>query len=146
VVRVRARPIEQVLLIALVIMVAWKADAVHPRGALRADVLGCLRVDSAPTVAGASVNGHTTLSLIRLRKEREPHSSWARRVELSLGRTLAPRLRLSWVADSMTDTVRVIASDGFVGVTLRLRFESRRRSRAFLLWPLNTFVPLESSW
>jgi hypothetical protein len=114
-----------VLVMSLAVMIAWNAAAVHPRGALRADVLKCLHVDTAPTVIGANLTDRTSLSVIRLREERVPHSSWERRVELPPGRTLAPPWQLSWVADSMTDTVRVTASDGFVGATLRFAASSR---------------------
>lgn len=105
-------------LIALVVMVATQGDALRPRRGLRADVLGCVHVGNAPAVKAAHLSQFTTLTEIRLRREYQPHSTWARRVELPAGQTVHRTIRLSWRADSMTDTIRVTASDGFVGVTM----------------------------
>jgi hypothetical protein len=107
-----------VLLIALAVMVATKDDALQPRRRLRADVMGCLHVWNAPAVEAAHLTHFTTLSDIRLTSEFRPHSTWARRVEIPAEKALYPGIRLSWVADSMTDSIRVVASDGFVGVTM----------------------------
>ena len=106
------------LLIAIVTSVATKDDAIRPRRGLRADVLGCMHVSNAPAVEAAHLDQAASLTDIRLQGELQPHSTWLRRVALPAGQTVYRTINLGWAADSMTDTVRVIASDGFVGVTM----------------------------
>jgi hypothetical protein len=113
------------LLISLVVMSATKVDALRPRVRLRAEALGCLHVWNAPSVEGVDWKQTTTLSDIRLLKELEPHSVSARRADLPTGRAMYHTMRLVWVADSMTDSIRVIASDGLIGATMSFAASTR---------------------
>lgn len=113
------------LLLALVVATATKDDALRPRHRLREEALGCVHITNAPSVEGLNWSKSATLSDMNLRSDLATHSGWLRKVDLPRTTTVYHTIRVAWVADSMTDTVRVFASDRFVGLTMSFAMSSR---------------------
>ena len=103
------------VLVGFAVRIAYDGDAVRPRHALRADVLGCYELIALDAVPAGYRDDVARMRLFRLRAEvLEPGRIWQR---VDLPRPCTNGRPLAWGADSLTDTVRLGWSDGFVGVT-----------------------------
>lgn len=126
------RPGRHTLLLFLIGVLSCTSEQELPRGSrevaiargIRTAALGCYRLDASTLTDTAHrqwVLAH--LGTFRLRADsvmaRPP--DWRRVSGMpKVGRMIADTLIGVWVADSLTDSIRVTASDGFQGVSLVL--------------------------